>query len=63
MGLRNVKNVKEVKPEKEMQKKSKQLKEDKTYIISGNKVKCTKLNKIYWPDEGYTKGDLNSDFP
>jgi len=26
--------------------------------ISGKELKLTNLKKIYWPDEGYTKGDL-----
>jgi bifunctional non-homologous end joining protein LigD len=43
-----------------MDKESKQMKENKTFIISGKKIKCTNLNKIYWPDDGYTKGDLIS---
>ena len=33
---------------------------EKTLIISGKKVKYTNLTKIYWPGEGYTKGDLIS---
>jgi bifunctional non-homologous end joining protein LigD len=41
-------------------KKGKNLKEDKTFVISKKKIKCTNMNKIYWPDEGYTKGDLIS---
>ncbi|MGF1587017.1 MAG: DNA ligase D [Bacteroidales bacterium] len=60
MGLLDDKSAKELKPEKAMDKESKQLKEDKTFVITGNMVKCTNLNKIYWPDEGYTKGDLIS---
>lgn len=31
---------------------------EKTFIISGKKVKCTNLTKVYWPDEEYTKGQL-----
>ena len=31
---------------------------EKTFTISGKKVKCTNLSKIYWPEEGYTKGQL-----
>lgn len=33
---------------------------EKTLIFSKKKVKCTNLTKIYWPGEGYTKGDLIS---
>lgn len=32
----------------------------KTLILSGENVKLTNLTKIYWPGEGYTKGDLIS---
>ena len=31
---------------------------EKTVMLSGNKVKLTNLTKVYWTDEGYTKGDL-----
>ena len=31
---------------------------DKEIKIGGKKLKLTNLNKIYFPDEGYTKGDL-----
>ncbi|MFZ0281235.1 MAG: non-homologous end-joining DNA ligase, partial [Bacteroidales bacterium] len=31
---------------------------EKTMVLSGQKVKLTHLTKIYWPGEGYTKGDL-----
>lgn len=31
---------------------------EKTVVISGKRVKCTNLTKIYWPGEGYTKGNL-----
>jgi bifunctional non-homologous end joining protein LigD len=33
---------------------------EKVLVISGKKVRCTNLTKIYWPGEGYTKGDLIS---
>jgi bifunctional non-homologous end joining protein LigD len=33
---------------------------EKTIIISGKKVAFTNLTKVYWPGEGYTKGDLIS---
>jgi bifunctional non-homologous end joining protein LigD len=32
----------------------------KIILVSGRKVKCTNLSKIFWPGEGYTKGDLIS---
>jgi bifunctional non-homologous end joining protein LigD len=31
---------------------------DKEITINGNKLTITNLNKVYWPDEGFTKGDL-----
>ncbi|RYD58961.1 MAG: DNA ligase D [Sphingobacteriales bacterium] len=31
---------------------------DKTTTISGKKLTLTNQDKIYWPDEGYTKGDV-----
>lgn len=33
---------------------------EKLLELSGKKVKVTNLTKIYWPEEGYTKGDLIS---
>jgi len=27
-------------------------------VVNGKKLKLSNLNKIYWPEEGYTKGDL-----
>ncbi len=31
---------------------------DKTIISENRRLELTNLNKIFWPDEGYTKGDL-----
>src|SRR5690606_11001781 len=31
---------------------------NKTRTISGKKLELTNLDKIYWPDEGYTKGNV-----
>lgn len=31
---------------------------DKTKTVNGNKVSVTHIDKIYWPQEGYTKGDM-----
>ncbi len=31
---------------------------DKTVTIEGSNLKLTNLDKVYWPDEGYTKFDL-----
>lgn len=64
MGLRNDKEVDEVINESteeiyvDSEPKNTALKNEKVVILSGNKVKCTNLNKIYFPNEGYTKGDL-----
>jgi bifunctional non-homologous end joining protein LigD len=33
-------------------------KSEEEIIIAHKKVKVTNLDKVYWPDEGYTKGDL-----
>jgi bifunctional non-homologous end joining protein LigD len=33
---------------------------EKSMDLSGKKVKLTNLTKVYWPSEGYTKGDLIS---
>jgi bifunctional non-homologous end joining protein LigD len=33
---------------------------EKNITIAGKKVKLTNAGKIYWPDDGYTKGDLIS---
>ena len=39
-------------------KRIKNTENEKIIVLSGKKVKCTNLQKIYWPGEGYTKGDL-----
>ena len=31
---------------------------DMEIVISNRKIKLTNINKIYWPEEGYSKGDL-----
>jgi bifunctional non-homologous end joining protein LigD len=38
--------------------KSKELSGDVAVKVGGEAVALTNLNKVYWPDEGYTKGDL-----
>lgn len=63
MGMRVDKSAKEVKAEAPIATESKepvQQKEtmDKERSISGKKLKLTNLDKIFWPDEGYTKGDV-----
>ncbi len=39
-------------------KNTKGIENDKTIKIGKQEVKLTNQSKIYWPDEGYTKGDL-----
>lgn len=69
VGLREDKNPKEVILEKALHaenvvndKASSETnsfnKEKKEVIIDRHKLTLTNLSKIYWPDEGYTKGDL-----
>jgi len=36
----------------------KDLHGDRIVDVNGNKLKFTNLHKVYWPKEGYTKGDL-----
>jgi bifunctional non-homologous end joining protein LigD len=64
LGLREEKNPKEVVREKtgeEFELKSLESEADEresTIYISGKKIKVLNLDKIFWPEEGYTKGDL-----
>lgn len=64
-GVRNDLDPKEVKIEK-AEKTEKILestiegKEEEIITINNNKQKLTNLNKIFWPKEKYTKGDLLS---
>lgn len=72
MGLRVDKSAKEVAPEapvaKEAKEPIKQVKTaattpkstnmDKQEKIGSSRLKLTNLDKVYWPDEGYTKGDV-----
>lgn len=62
MGLRDDKEAGEVVKEAEdavQKKKTQETAENETVITAhGKKVKCTNLNKIYWPEEKITKGDL-----
>ena len=40
-------------------KKAKHTKEkNKIVVIDGNRLALTNLDKVFWPDEGYTKGDV-----
>jgi bifunctional non-homologous end joining protein LigD len=67
LGIREDKNAKDVIKEEinsapNKSKKVFALKNENVIeiekIISGHKLKFTNLNKVFWPDEGYTKGDL-----
>lgn len=64
MGLRVDKEAKEVKPEAPVAKEAKEpITEqtndmDKEKTIGGKKLKLTNLDKIFWPEEGFTKGDV-----
>lgn len=60
MGLRLDKEASEVEEEQTLEQHQSRvfMEKEKTLSISGKKVKCTNLTKIYWPEEKYTKGDL-----
>ncbi|HEY3369579.1 MAG TPA: DNA ligase D [Prolixibacteraceae bacterium] len=58
MGLRIDKEAREVVNESMSHTRKKSPKVEETMIIGGREVKCTNLTKVYWPEEGYTKGDL-----
>jgi len=53
---KTLKNSKQTKSENKMPKKT--IDKDKIRKIDGNEVILTNQTKIYWPGEGYTKGDL-----
>lgn len=68
MGLREDKNavevinettesVENVRGKKSLQEDSNKEK-NKTLTLSGKKVNVTNVTKVFWPAEGYTKGDL-----
>jgi len=59
MGLRSDKKASEVvreTPEEALPAKRKAG--EQVLMLDGHEVKCTNLDKIYWPDEKITKGDL-----
>ncbi len=66
MGLREDKDPEEIVnemktvPEVPASGSSGSAAREKTVLLSGNKVRLTNTAKIYWTDEGYTKGDLIS---
>ncbi len=63
MGLRKDKKAEEVvkeiseKNQKEVQTDN-NMNSAKEVLINNHTIKLTNLNKLYWPDEGFTKGDL-----
>lgn len=60
MGLRVDKEAREVVNENKQEEVERNSSLEQTMVIGGKNVKCTNLTKVYWPDEGYTKGDLIS---
>jgi bifunctional non-homologous end joining protein LigD len=70
MGLRTDKDAKDVHEEVKATEEVKAVKKpnrkgntktddmDTTKTIAGKKVTLTHLDKVFWPDEGYTKGDV-----
>ncbi len=65
MGLRIDKAPEEVHEEirdndsaEDHKEKDKQVTMEATKSISGKKLAFTHLDKVFWPDEGYTKGDV-----
>jgi bifunctional non-homologous end joining protein LigD len=55
-GLRADKNAKTV----TMETPDKQMADEETFTIGNKKLKLTHLNKVFWPNEGITKGELLS---
>jgi bifunctional non-homologous end joining protein LigD len=66
LGLREDKKPKEIgfeqtagTPEKNSEEEiSSKSKGDKILTVNGNKLKLTNLDKVYFPEEGFTKGDI-----
>ncbi|MBS1586853.1 MAG: DNA ligase D [Bacteroidetes bacterium] len=63
MGLRVDKEATEISREKQNIESKKDVHTensdmDKTKTVNGNKVALTHIDKVYWPEEGYTKGDM-----
>lgn len=58
MGLRIDKDAIEVVNESKEQEAERTSSLEKIIEVEGKSVKCTNLTKVYWPDEGYTKGDV-----
>lgn len=60
MGLRVDKEAREVVNESKAIEQERNSSLEQIMVIEGKNVKCTNLTKVYWPDEGYTKGDIIS---
>lgn len=60
MGLREDKEPEQVINESSIadNKVNHEGEKEKTITVSGKNLKLTNLNKVFWPGEGYTKGDL-----
>lgn len=61
LGLRNDKGSKEVTGDQKLSNKSKSVKTGKNETIkkiSGKQVRLTNLDKVYFPDSGYSKADV-----
>lgn len=58
MGLRIDKTAKEVDNADKEDNNTKDTDMDKTQTIGGKKLELTNLDKVFWPKEGFTKGDV-----
>lgn len=58
LGLREDKDPKEVRIEVPEPEPKSTAEKEKELTINARKLKLTNLNKIFWPEENYTKGDL-----
>jgi len=58
MGLRTDKEANEVIKENSVTTDPINIEKEKIIKFGNKKVVCTNLTKVYWPDEGITKGDL-----
>jgi len=58
LGLRTDKEPKEIQKEVIPDNKIINPKKERPMVFGNKKVNCTNLDKIYWPDDGITKGDL-----
>lgn len=58
LGLRNDKLPSEIELEHSIPMKEENNSNEKILTFGRKKVKLTNLNKVFWPEEGFTKGDL-----